>query len=285
MKNIIIAVLLLCFALSGTAFADKAIVISQIAPILSAPGDSPYAERVDEVLCGMLVEVINSDDQDYLLVETAYGLVGFMRAADLNVNGAAAAAWESSVNYRVSFPHADIHARGSGGTSNPSHASAGRLLGWLPKGALINVPTGAAVGTNFVQMYLAPGVTFTNGPKESPGDGGATERFIRNLPTVATKPATTPANRFRASRVINPTMTDAQFRSAIVQDALSYCCYNDTINNVEDDFLNMFGTMAAPWRNGGKTHQGMDAPGLVQMVYLLNDKFKRPSKERGAPCC
>ena len=269
MKKIIIAVFLVCFALlSGVAFAgERAVVKSQIAPLLSAPGGSD-AVRVDEVLFGMVVEVIDAINPEYPRVRTAYGLEAYAYSTDLYINDSDAALWESSVNRRVSFPHADIHTNnGSGG--NPSHASNGRMLGWLPKGALVQI-TGSAA-SSYYPIYMPSWVTFVNGPKESPGANTA-NRFIRADGDSASKPSSVVA-RFRPTRLINQTMTEAQFRDAIVQDALSYCDYLDSINNIEDEVLKTLGTMAAPWRKGGKTHQGMDASGLVHMVYLLNDKL------------
>jgi uncharacterized protein YjdB len=269
MKKIFIAVLLLCIALfSGVAFAeDRAVVKSQIAPLLSAPGGSG-AVRVDEVLFGMVVEVIDTTNSAYPRVRTAYGLEAYAYSTDLYINDSDATLWESNINRRVSFPHADIHTNnGSGGS--PSHASNGRMLGWLPKGALVHI-TGSASGS-YYPINMPSWVTFTNGPKESPG-ANTVNRFIRADGDAGSKPSSVVA-RFRPTRLINQTITEAQFRDAIVQDALSYCDYLDTINNISDDVLKTLGTMAPSWRKGGKTHQGMDASGLVHMVYLLNDKL------------
>jgi hypothetical protein len=72
----------------------------------------------------------------------------------------------------------------------------------------------------------------------------------------------------------------AKFRQSLALDALSYCDYAEAKEKITHEDLmldradpsipNWTATIAAPWRKGGKTAQGMDATGLVNMVYLLN---------------
>jgi Bacterial surface proteins containing Ig-like domains len=267
MRRILMA-MLLCVALSSAALAaDKAIIKSQIAPLLSEPGGA-NAERVDEVLFGMVVEVLNQTNASYPFVRTAYGLEAYANQGDLYMNDVDAVAWEGDVNSRVAFPQADIHGNnGSGG--NPSHGSNGRMLGWLPKGALIYI-TSSTQTSSYYPISMPSWVTFIDGPEESPGPGTYSGRFIRGT-LGANKPAAYVA-RFTPSRSLETSgLAEATVRGNLVADALSYCDYRDTMRAIADADLKMLGTMAAPWRKGGKTHQGMDASGLVSMVYLLND--------------
>ncbi|MDR1377781.1 MAG: Ig-like domain-containing protein [Synergistaceae bacterium] len=273
MKRIFMAILL-CFVVPGAAFADKAIVKSQIAPVLSEPGGSS-AVRMDEVLFGMVVDVLDDKaNPDYPRIRTAYGFEGYACADDLHMNDADAVEWEGNVNRRVSFPHADIHGNnGSGG--NPSQGSNGRMFGWLPKGALIYATSSTLTADYYYPISMPSWVTFIEGPKESPGPGDYPGRFIRATSLYNNKPKAY-NRRFEPSRLLKFSclasgLSEKSIRNNLVADALSYCDYLDTIEKIADPDLKTLGTMAAQWRKGGKTHQGMDASGLVSMVYLLND--------------
>ena len=126
-----VLVLLLAGWTTGAAAANRAVVTSAIAPLLSAPGGTG-AIRTDEALYGMVVEVLNQSNAQYPYVRTSYGFEGYARAQDLYVDDAVAAAWAGRFNYRVSFPHGDI-------AQTASTGSGSYKVGTLPKGALLQV--------------------------------------------------------------------------------------------------------------------------------------------------
>ena len=82
-----------------------AVVIADIAPLYTKP--EPLCERADEALYGMTVQVLKAHG-DYRRVRTHYRYEGWVPAACLLEDDAAAVAWEAAPKLVVQKPYIDV---------------------------------------------------------------------------------------------------------------------------------------------------------------------------------
>ena len=262
MKKILAAVFLLLILSTGAMAADHAIVVSAIAPVLSVPDST--AVRTDELLYGTIV-VVNSQEvaSGYSHITTSYGFSGYVASSDLLIDAEKIEDWKKKVNHRIVFPQGDIAQTNRTGSNSYK-------VGTLPKGALLQVTSADAWG-----YTLEFPVPFIQHDETAIG----TADGARYIKTQAVRPINAD---FELATISADAQAQADFAGAVVSDALSYCDYADTHAHLAGE-MGAMGTMAAPYRVGGRTHRGMDAEGFVSMAYMLNDVAMPRSSELSAP--
>lgn len=87
----------------------KAIVNKMIGALKATPMND--AELVDEVLYGMLVDIVNDIDDEWLLVKTHYHYEGYMEKKALILENSKVEKWQSNWNTVIAQSFADILAK------------------------------------------------------------------------------------------------------------------------------------------------------------------------------
>lgn len=159
----------------------KAIIKSMIANLHAEPDSK--SELIDEGLYGMVVEIVEQRENDWVFVKTPYHYEGFCKAADVLIDPAKINSWQEAANYVISQSFADV-------LQEPKIQSA--KLQTLVRGSIIQVLPNEELNQEWVQIQLAT------------GEAGYTRRqWIQN-------------------KIDFNELTEAEFRDQVVQTALSY---------------------------------------------------------------
>lgn len=116
-----------------------------IAPIYTEPSQESY--RLDEVLYGMSVQVLENSERGWCYARTEYGTEGFMLLASLNTDFEVASAWHNYKKQVVLAPYIDVLAADT--HDAPRIAS-------LPRGGLL-VALGRPLDDAWQKVGLATG--------------------------------------------------------------------------------------------------------------------------------
>lgn len=83
-----------------------ATVMNDVAPVFERP--QPEAVRLDEVLYGMTVQLVQQSDTGWSYVRTEYATEGYMPTASLHTDNNVATAWRKYKKVTVLAPYVDI---------------------------------------------------------------------------------------------------------------------------------------------------------------------------------
>ncbi len=103
-----------------------ATVMNDIAPVFERP--QPDCVRLDEVLYGMTVQLVQQSDTGWCYVRTEYSTEGYMPTAALQTDNNVATAWRRYKKVTVLAPYIDIQSR--------AETSAPRVVS-VPRGAVL----------------------------------------------------------------------------------------------------------------------------------------------------
>ena len=158
----------------------KAIVKAMIANLHAEP--NVLAELVDEVLYGMVVQILDDPNSDWVLVRTAYRYEGYCQKMHLLIDESQVNNWENEATYVVGHSFADV--------LNEPRIQAAKIT-TLVKGSVIRYIQNDHISKEWATVQLATGEI-----------GYTRTMWIHNK--------------------INNHLSEKQFREGVVQTALSY---------------------------------------------------------------
>lgn len=159
----------------------RAIIKSMIANIHAEPNSK--SELMDEGLYGMIVEILEQRESNWVYVKTPYRYEGFCSLADLLIDTAKGNSWQEDANYVICQGFADI-------LQEPKIQST--KIKTLVRGSVIQVLPNEELDQEWVMIRLADGEV-----------GYARRQWIRK-------------------KVEFNELSEADFRDRVVQTALSY---------------------------------------------------------------
>lgn len=89
-----------------------ATIMNDIAPVFERP--QPDAVRLDEVLYGMTVQLVQQSDTGWSYVRTEYSTEGYMPTASLQTDSTVATAWRKYKKVTVLAPYVDVQTKADG---------------------------------------------------------------------------------------------------------------------------------------------------------------------------
>lgn len=90
---------------------NKAIVITNVASLKLHPAYD--SEVADEVLYGMVVELVRQENDDWFYIETHYNYRGYINKKDILIDEKLIGIWEDKGNYVISYSLADVMSEAS----------------------------------------------------------------------------------------------------------------------------------------------------------------------------
>lgn len=124
----------------------KAIIKSMIANLHAEPHSQ--SELIDEGLYGMIVEVIEERENDWVYIKTPYCYEGFCKAMDLLRDDSKAAAWQKEATFYISQAFADV-------LLEPKIQSA--KLATLARGSIVQMVPSEELKQGWCRIQLATG--------------------------------------------------------------------------------------------------------------------------------
>ena len=179
----------------GAIEMQKAIVTARIAPIYAQT--NMHAPLTDEVLHGMVIDVLEDENQAYCYIRTHYGYEGFVHRRDLLINDVRAAEWVEAEKYVIYHAAVDV--------LDAPKVQAERI-GLLTRGCAI----------------IAQQDPFGESPEETEMDGWSSVCLANGQPGFVRTKHIGDLQPVPFEAVGQTTETEYAFRCAVTETALSY---------------------------------------------------------------